>query len=131
MHMLQEEAGTLTNQGTGEVRDEALKRGVVVLKPSNKGVGDLTLLSGSCYGSLGSPILRSCLLLRFLDLTLKVADTLLSQAQGSLSCRQLTRWDKALADLLCLRSSRLESLVRLLDDGKFFLHATLRSKPVG
>ena len=129
--MLQAEAGTLTNQGTGEICDEALKRSVVILKPSNKGVGDLTLLSGGCNGSLGSPIRRSCLLLRFLQLALKIGDPLLSRAQGSLSCRHLTRWDKALVDLLCLRSSRLESLVRLLDDGKLFLRATLRSKPVG
>src|SRR4051812_21385386 len=128
--VLKAEAGTLTNQGTGEIRDEALKRSVVILKPSNKGVGDLTLLSGGCNGSLGSPIRRSCLLPRLLQLALKVGDPLLGRAQRSLSCRQLTRWVKALADLLRLRSSRLESLVRLLDHDKFFLRATLRSKPV-
>src|SRR4051812_44994565 len=131
MQILQAEAGTLTNQRTGEIRDEALKRGVVVLKPSNKGVRDFTLLSGGCNSSLGSPIRQTRLLLRFLQLALKVGDPLLSRAQRRLSCRQFTRWDKALADLLCLRSNRLESLVRLLDGDKFLLRATFRSKPVG
>ena len=131
MQISQAEAGTLTNQGTGEIRDEALKRGVVILKPSNKGVRDLTLLSGGCNSGLGSPIRRARLLLRFLQLALEVGDPLLSRAQHRLSCHQFTRWDKALADLLCLRSNRLESLVRLLDGDKFLLRARLCSKPIG
>ena len=78
MQILQAEAGTLTNQRAGDLRDEVLKSGVIILKPSNKGVGDLTLLSGGCNSSLGSPIRRTRLLLRFLQLALKVGDPLLS-----------------------------------------------------
>src|SRR3954469_15884309 len=106
MKTLQAEAGTLTNQRTGEIRDEALKRGVVVLKPSNKGVRDLTLLSGGRNNSLGSPIRRARLLLSVCKLALKVGDPLLHQPQHRLCRRQLTHRDKALANLFCLRSNR-------------------------
>src|SRR4051812_4015569 len=130
MHMLQAEAGTLTNQGTGEIRDEALKRSVVVLKPSNKGIRDPTFLSGGCNSSLGSPIRCARLLPRDRKLALKVGDPLLRQTQQRLRRHQLTRRDKALANFFCLRSNRLESLVRLLHGGKFLLRATLCSKPI-
>src|SRR3954470_19039372 len=98
MHMLQAEAGTHTNQRAGELRDEVLKRGVIVLKPSNKGVGDLTLLSGGRNSSLGSPIRRGPFLLRVRKLALKVGNPLIRQTQRRLRRRQFTRRDKALAN---------------------------------
>src|SRR3954464_9501836 len=72
MHMLQEEAGTLTNQRAGELRDEVLKSGVITLEPSNKGIRSLALLSGGLIRSLGSPCRRGRFRLRFLQLALKV-----------------------------------------------------------
>src|SRR3954466_14015188 len=104
MHMLRAEEGTLTNQGTGEIRDEALKRSVVVLKPSNKGVRDPTFLSGGWNSSFGSPIRRARLLPRDRMPALKVGDPLLRQPQRRLRRHQLARRDKPLPNFFCLRS---------------------------
>src|SRR3954468_20154373 len=129
-HMQQAGADTLTNQGTGEIRDEALKRSIIILKPSNKGVRNLTFFRGGRNGSLGSTIRRTCFFFRLPQLALKVGDPLLSRAQCRLSRCQLTRWDKSLASLLCLRDNCLKPLIRLLDGGQFLLRAVFRCQSV-
>src|SRR3954468_3604873 len=104
-HMMLAEADTLTNQWAGETRDEALKRSIVVLKPSNKGVGHFTILCGGGNSGLGSPIRRVRFLLPPPQLALEFGDPLLIRAQCRLSHRQLTRWDKPLASFLRLRGN--------------------------
>src|SRR3954470_18633576 len=118
-----EGAYALTNQRAGEFRDEALKRRMVVLKPSNKGIGHFAILFGGCNGSLGSPISRACFFLRFPQLALKVGDPLFSRTQSRLRRRQITSGDKPLVSFLCLSGSSLKPFVRFLDDGQFLLHA--------
>ena len=59
MAQLLKEADALTNQRAGEGRDEALKRRMVVLKPSNKDFRHSAILFGGCNGGLGSPIAQT------------------------------------------------------------------------
>src|SRR3954469_1822487 len=129
-HMLLAEADTLTNQGAGEIRDEALKRSIVVLKPSNKGVGHFTILHGGGNSGLGSPIRRVRFFPCLPQLALEFGDPLLSRAQCRLSHRQLTRWDKPLESFLRLHGNRLKPPIRLLDGGQFLLRAVLRCQSV-
>src|SRR3954462_4483734 len=109
--MQQAGADTLANQGTGEIRDEALKRSVIILKPSNKGVRNLRFFRGGRNGGLGSTIRRTRFFFRLPQLALEVGDPLLSRDQRRLSRCQLTGWDKSLAGLLCLHGNRLKPFI--------------------
>src|SRR3954465_2732001 len=120
----------LTKQRAGESRDEALKRRVVVLKPSNKDFRHLVILLSGRNGGLSSPVRRACFFSRLPQFALEVGDPLFSGTQ-SRSCRhQLTSGDKPLASFLCLRSNSLKPFVRLLDDGQLPLRALFRGQSV-
>src|SRR3954469_8225057 len=115
-----EGAYALTNQRAGEFRDEALKRRMVVLKPSNKGIGHFAILFGGCNGALGSPVIQASFFFCLPPLALEVGDPLFRPTQSRLRRHQITSGDKPLASFLCLRGNSLKPFVRLLDDGQFF-----------
>ena len=127
---LTEREDALTKQRAGEPRDEALKRRVVVLKPSNKDFRHLAILLCGCNGGLSSPVCRARFFPRLPQFALEVSDPLFSGTQSRLRRRQFTSGDKPLASFLCLHGNSLKPFVRLLDDGQFLLRALLRCQSV-
>src|SRR3954470_21144630 len=127
---LTEREDALTKQRAGESRDEALKRRVVVLKPSNKDFRHLAILFSGRNGGLSSPVRRARFFSRLSQFALEVGDPLFSGTQSRSRRHQLTSGDKPLASFLCLHSRSLKPLVRLLDDGELLLPALLRGQSI-
>src|SRR3954463_13161474 len=120
----------LTKQRAGESRDEALKRRVVVLKPSNKDFRHLAILLRGRNGGLSSPVRRARFFSRLPQFALEVGDPLFSSTQSRSRRHQLSSRDKLLASFLCLRSNSLKLFVRLLDGGQLLLSTLFRGQSV-
>src|SRR4051812_9532755 len=81
---------------------------MVVLKPSNKGIGHFAILFGGCNGGLGPPVSRARFFFCLPQLALEVGDSLFSRTQSRLRRHQITSGDKPLASFLCLRGNSLK-----------------------